>query len=103
MRLIAFTAALLLLTGCYTKHRAIEKFCHMDSSSAVITVRDTVIIPAVKADTAFIAGKADTVTLIKDNLFIRYIKFHDTIFLSGHYTGDTVYRIKTITVNVPCN
>lgn len=102
LAIIAFALLSLLLTSCYTKKRAIEKFCVQDSATATILVHDTVIVERVIADTVFSAS-IDSVVVTKDRLVITYKKVFDKIYLTGECKGDTIYKVKEVTVTIPCN
>jgi hypothetical protein len=89
-----------LISGCYTRKEAIKKFCKADTITAQILVHDTVITERVQVDTIFNAS-VDTITLVKDNLVIRYRRVGGMVQLSGEVKADTIYREKFITVKVP--
>lgn len=93
---------IIMLTGCYTKKRAIEKFCTQDTATATIIVHDTLIVDRILSDTVF-SATIDSVIVTKDKLVISYKKVFDKIYLSGEYKGDTVIKIKEVKVVVPCN
>ena len=92
--------AVLLISGCYTKKGAIRKFCKADTITSQIVVRDTIVTERVQVDTIF-NSTTDTITLIKDNLIIRYRKVAGKIMLSGEVKADTIYREKLVTVTQP--
>jgi hypothetical protein len=59
-----------------------------------VTVKDTVVIESIKADTTFISkNNIDTFYLNKDKLRIQIIKHFDTLKVSGECVGDTIIRI----------
>ena len=87
----------MLLSSCYSKRKAIEKFCKSDSVS--VTIRDTIRTETLRVDSVF-SVNLDTILLTKDRLSIRYIKLRDSIYLSGECKGDTIYYTKEI--KVPC-
>lgn len=64
-----------------------------------ITVRDTIVIDSIHADTTFHAS-IDTITLERDRFIIRYVRVGDSILLSGTVKGDTIYRDHYIEVIV---
>ena len=97
MRIIIIILALLLSQSCYTKRKAIEKFCKSDSVS--VTIHDTIRTETLRVDSVF-SVNLDTILLTKDRLSIRYIKVRDSIYLSGQCIGDTIYLTKQI--KVPC-
>jgi len=99
MRNIVIILALLMLTSCYTKRKAIEKFCKSDSVS--VTIHDTIRTETILSDTVFSAS-IDTLILTKDRLSIRYIKVRDSIYLSGNCLGDTLYITKEVKVQTVC-
>ena len=51
LALITFLLLSLLITGCYTKKQAINKFCHQDSARVELRIIDTVVVKEIKADT----------------------------------------------------
>lgn len=101
MRLL-FALILLALTGCYTKHAAIRKFCKQDTATTMITVHDTVVVDSIVVDTIF-STTVDSVVVERDKLIIKYIRTGDSIQLSGKYSGDTIYKESVIEVKVPCD
>lgn len=59
-------------------------------------VHDTFIIDNFIVDTTFIKNNTvihDTVVFTKDKIQIKYYNYHDTIFISGKYLGDTIVKI----------
>jgi hypothetical protein len=99
MRIIVIILALLLSQSCYTRKRAIEKFCKSDSVS--VTIRDTIRTETLRVDSVF-SVNLDTILLTKDRLIIRYIKVRDSIYLSGECKGDTIYYTKEVKVQTIC-
>ena len=99
MKNIIILLALLLSQSCYTRKKAIEKFCKSDSVS--VTIRDTIRTETILSDTVFSAS-IDTLILTKDRLSIRYIKVRDSIYLSGECKGDTLYITKEVKVQTIC-
>jgi hypothetical protein len=97
MRIIIILLALLLSQSCYTRKRAIQKFCKSDSVS--VTIRDTIRTETLRVDSVF-SVNLDTILLTKDRLSIRYIKVRDSIYLSGECKGDSIIITKQI--KVPC-
>ncbi len=87
--------SLLLFSSCYTKKRAIEKFCQTDTTT--ITIHDTIYTESIKADTSFTAS-IDSVILTKDRLVVRYKKIYDKIYLSGECIGDSIYIERIVKV-----
>ena len=86
---------ILLFNSCYSKRRAIEKFCQTDTTT--ITIHDTIYTKSIKADSVF-SESIDSVIITKDRLVIRYKKFYDKIYLSGECIGDTIYYTKEVKV-----
>jgi hypothetical protein len=99
MRIIIILLALLLSQSCYTKRKAIEKFCKSDS--VTVTIHDTIRTETLRVDSVF-SVNLDTILLTKDRLSIRYIKVRDSIYLSGECKGDTLYITKEIKVQTLC-
>lgn len=87
----------ILFTSCYTKRKAIEKFCSTDSVSVI--VHDTIRTETITKDTVF-STFLDTVLITKDKLSIRYIKYRDSVYINGSCEGDTIYLTRTI--KAPC-
>jgi hypothetical protein len=87
--------SLLLCSSCYTKRRAIEKFCQTDTTT--ITIHDTIYTETIKADSVF-SESIDSVIITKDRLVITYKKIYDKIYLSGECIGDTIYYTKEVKV-----
>jgi hypothetical protein len=87
--------SLLLFSSCYTKKRAIEKFCQTDTTT--IVVRDTIYTESVKHDTTF-SERIDSVFIQKDKLRIIYKKRDSIITIEGECLSDTIYYTKTIEV-----
>jgi hypothetical protein len=87
--------SLLLCSSCYTKRRAIEKFCQTDTTT--ITIHDTIYTETIKADSVF-SESIDSVIITKDRLVVRYKKIYDKIYLSGECIGDTIYYTKEVKV-----
>ena len=87
--------SLLLCSSCYTKRRAIEKFCQTDTTT--IVVRDTIYTESVKHDTTF-SERIDSVFIQKDKLRIVYKKRDSIITIEGECLSDTIYYTKTIEV-----
>jgi hypothetical protein len=90
---------LLLLTSCYTKKQAINKFCKSDSISVIM--RDTIVTQTIKTDTSFFYD-IDTVLITKENLSIRYVKFRDSVYLTGKCKGDSIFITKEVKVQTLC-
>ena len=92
--------AVLLLSSCYTKNQAIEKFCSKDTVQVSAIIHDTIIIDSIQVDTVF-NESVDSVYLVKDKIEIRYIKKYGKIYLEGKCKGDTVYYTKEVFINAP--
>ena len=97
MRIIIILLALLLSQSCYTRKKAIRKFCKSDSVTMMI--HDTIRTETLRVDSVF-SVNLDTILLTKDRLSIRYIKVRDSIYLSGECKGDSIIITKQI--KVPC-
>lgn len=100
MRSLIFIAVLVALSGCYTKKRALEKFCRPVTFDSTIVLHDTVVVDSITRDTVFHAS-IDTVVLTKDKLTISYIRVRDSVYLFGKYAGDTIVRHDTVKVTIP--
>ena len=92
--------ALLLLSSCYTKNQAIEKFCNKDTIQVSTIIHDTIIIDSIQVDTVF-NESIDSVYLVKDKIEIRYIKKYGKIYLEGKCKGDTVFYTKEVFIKAP--
>jgi hypothetical protein len=99
MKYFIILFALLISQSCYTKKKAIEKFCKSDS--VTVTIHDTIRTETLRVDSVF-SAKLDTILLTNDRLSIRYIKVHDSIYLSGQCLGDTIYLTKEVKVQTLC-
>ena len=89
----------LLTSSCYTKKKAIEKFCKSDS--VTVTIHDTIRTETLRVDSVF-SAKLDTILLTNDRLSIRYIKVRDSIYLSGQCLGDSIIITKEVKVQTLC-
>jgi hypothetical protein len=92
--------ALLLLSSCYTKNQAINKFCNKDTIQVSTIIHDTIIIDSIQVDTVF-NESIDSVYLVKDKIEIRYIKKYGRIYLEGKCKGDTVFYTKEVFIKAP--
>lgn len=90
---------MMLCWGCYTKKKAIEKFCKSDSVSVI--VHDTIRTETITTDTVF-SKSLDTVIIKDGKLSIRYIKVRDSIYINGECEGDTIYLTKEVKVQSIC-
>jgi len=95
MKNLYILLAITIMASCYTKKRAIEKFCTKDT--LVVTLHDTIRTETIKHDTAFVY-KGDTITITKDRLQIKYYRVNDTTYIEGTCIGDTIYITKSVKV-----
>ncbi len=102
LALITFLLLSILMTGCYTKKQAINKFCHQDSARVELRIIDTVVVKEIKADTVF-SIELDSIVLVQDRLEIRYRKIRDSIYLEGKCKADTFIKEIPVKISVPCN
>jgi hypothetical protein len=91
---------ILLLSSCYTKHRAIEKFCSKDTASVMVTIHDTIRTETIRTDTIF-NDTVDSVYITKDKLEIVYVKKFGKVYIEGKCKGDTIYYEKKVLIEVP--
>jgi hypothetical protein len=92
--------AVLLLSSCYTKNQAIEKFCNKDTIQVTTVIHDTIIIDSIQVDTVF-NDSVDSVFITKDKIEIRYVKKYGKIYLEGKCKGDTVFYTKEVFIKAP--
>jgi len=92
--------SILLLSSCYTKNQALKKFCNNDTIQFTTTIHDTIIIDSLQVDSVF-SEKIDSVFITQDRIEIQYVKKFGKVYLQGKCKGDTIYREKIITINVP--
>jgi hypothetical protein len=92
----------IFFTSCYTKKRAIEKFCHQDTASIVINHIDTLVIEQHTIDSVF-SERIDSILISDTKIEIRYRKIKDLIYIEGKCKGDTIYKQIKIPIKVPCN
>jgi hypothetical protein len=92
----------ILLSSCYTKKRAIEKFCHQDTASIIINHIDTLVIEQHTIDSVF-SDRIDSILISDTKIEIRYRKIKDSIYIEGKCKGDTIYKQIKIPIKVPCN
>ena len=95
MKNLYILLAITIMASCYTKKRAIDKFCTKDT--LVITLHDTIRTETIKHDTAFVY-KGDTITIVKDRLQIKYFRVNDTTYIEGTCKGDTLYITKSVKI-----
>lgn len=99
---ILITVLYCLLCSCYTKNKAIKKFCKQDSIVTFVTVHDTVTTQTIQADTTLSSSNThDTIVLVRDKMVIKYYKKDSIVYLQGTCQGDTIYIQKTVKVSVP--
>ena len=89
-----------LFAGCYTKRQAIEKFCTKTKADTTIIKHDTIVLDSTHVDTVF-SSRIDSIYIKDGKLSIKYIKVRDSVYLSGKYEADTIYRTDTIRVSIP--
>jgi hypothetical protein len=91
----SFIAILLLLSSCSPQHRLQRLVAHHPELKLADTlvIRDTLIRPAIIADSSFPLSKmTDTVVISRDRLEIKLVKLHDTIHITGQCKSDTIIR-----------
>lgn len=99
MKYLLIIPFLFLLISCTPEKRIQRILRHHPELliSDTLTIRDTVIVPTIKADTSFILSNSiDTFYLEKERLKIKIIKDHDTLKVEGACVGDTVYIEKKV-------
>lgn len=115
LRIITILLALLLLNSCDTEKRIAKKVNKFGAENVLgwlqknrkdlfivqrDTIRDTVVITAIKKDTVVKWSNIsvyDTITITKDRLKVKVIKLPgDTVKIEGECAGDTIY------INKPC-
>jgi hypothetical protein len=94
MKYTTIFLALVLFTSCYTKNKAIRKFC----TNETITVHDTVVVDHVQVDSVF-SISFDTITIERDRLRLQVVRVLDSVYLQAECVGDTIYLERV--VNVP--
>ncbi len=95
MKNLYILLAITIMASCYTKKRAIDKFCTKDT--LVVTLHDTIRTETIRTDTAFVY-KGDTITITKDRLQIKYFRVNDTTYIEGTCIGDTLYITKSVKI-----
>lgn len=100
MKNIILISLLVLITSCYTKNQAIEKFCKKDTIEISTILHDTIIIESVQVDTVF-SESVDSVYLVKDKIEIRYVKKFGKVYLEGKCNGDTIFYTKEVFIKTP--
>jgi hypothetical protein len=98
-RLFYILALAVILAGCTPAGRLARLVKRHPELIAPVQVihTDTVVIPGLKYDTAFI-NCFDTVTIEKERLKVRLIQVKDTIYVSAQVKADTVIRTDTLYV-----
>jgi hypothetical protein len=89
-----------LFAGCYTKRQAIEKFCTKTTADTTIIKHDTIVLDSTRIDSVF-SSRIDSIYIKEGKLSIKYVKIRDSVYLSGKYEADTIYRTDTIRVSIP--
>jgi hypothetical protein len=97
---LAIALLISIVSGCYTKKTAIEKFCKQYKADTTIVRHDTIVMDSTRIDSVF-STIIDSVFIQQGKLSIKYIKMRDSILLSGKYDSDTIVRIDTIKVTIP--
>lgn len=101
MRIIYTLITLLIFSSCYTKKRAIEKFCAQDSLKLSVLIHDTITIDSSRVDTVF-NSEIDTMVIENERVIVRYVRLNDgTISLAGTAKADTIYRTIYRNISVP--
>jgi hypothetical protein len=93
---------ILLSTSCSPQYRLKRLIAlHPELQiSDTIRILDTILIPAVQADTIIhIDSLFDTLFLEKDQLHLSLVRLHDTLYLQGKCETDTIFYEKTIPVD----
>lgn len=102
MKYLILILSFFLITSCSPQKR-IQRILRHHPELLVkdtLIVRDTVIVPTIKADTSFIlSNSVDTFYLEKERLKIKIIKDHDTLKVEGACIGDTIYIEKKVFYN----
>lgn len=91
---------MLVISSCYTKNQAINKFCNKDTIQITTTIHDTIIIDSSQVDTIF-SENIDSIYITKDKIEIRYIKKYGKIYLEGKCKGDTIFYTKEVFIKAP--
>jgi hypothetical protein len=92
---VLITSVLILVCAC-SPQRRLERLIARHPELCIrdtVCIRDSVILPAVMADTALaVASVVQPVIIHKDRLEIEVRKVHDTLYIRGECKADTVYR-----------
>jgi len=91
----SFITILLLLSSCSPQRRLERLVAHHPELRIADTllIRDTLIRPAIVADTSFPLSKmTDTVVISRDRLEIKLVRINDTIRIKGKCKADTIIR-----------
>ena len=101
--LILFLVTALMVSCAAEKKlaRLVKKHPELLQHDTIVKI-DTVTITTMRVDhdTTFLEKSADTVTIRKDNLTVRYVRLHDSIYLSG--TCDTIEKTVIREVGFDC-
>jgi len=92
---------ILVLQSCSPQSRLHRLIAHHPELSIVdsIHIKDTVIVPGMKFDTAFVfSTKIDSVLVQKDHLHLVIQKVHDTLLIHAAVDPDTIYISKVVPV-----
>jgi len=84
-----------VISSCSPQRRLERLVAHHPELKIADTLilRDTIIRPAIIADSSFPLSKMpDTVVISRDRLEIKLVKLHDTIHVTGQCKADTVVR-----------
>lgn len=96
---LGVTLCLITLIGCNPCKRMTKRHPECFKS---ITIRDTVKIPEIKADTVFSSLVVrDTVVLQKDRLTVRHYQNDSTVYLSGECRDSVIVREHVVNVPQP--
>ena len=97
---ILLITTIVFLCSCSPQRRLERLIAHHPELCITDTlcIRDSVILPAVTADTAVsFSGLVDPVIIKKERLEIEVQKVHDTLYIRGKCKADTMYK----TLRVP--
>lgn len=97
---LVILVVLVMTSGCYTKKQSIRKFCTPSTFDTVVVESDTLVIDSSYTDTVF-SSKVDSIYIRDGKLSIKYIRVHDSVYLSGKYEQDTLIRTDTVNISIP--
>lgn len=93
---------LVLVTACTPEKklaRLVRKHPELLKADT-LTFFDTLITHSIHADSSYHYSRLrDTIVLIQDRLRVQVYQYHDSIFINGSYTGDTVVRKVVVPYN----